>query len=562
MSDQSAAAGQGPVIAKAGKRKWGYDVAQVDAFLARAHALYESDRPELTQHDIQTVSFDLVKNGYAIAQVDAALARLERAVVDKHTSWELAHGGRVPFKVHSEEMLSSLKAHYLREPKQRFKPGEGKHPSYDRKQVDRVVDQVIAKASSALGEQGSLPADAKELLDVTASRIANVIFTQRKGKRGYDERSVDYYLDVAVQLLSRLESFARVSEYAAETAAPSTAPAVQEAAAPAPVPPVPAPAPVAVPQSDRAAAGAQPTQVIPPLFTPSGQPNAEAQRAADSFSALNAAEHSIFAPKPAAPVPATAAPAPVPPVPAPTVPVPSAAPSVPSVSAATTAPAPVPAPATAPTAPVESAPAPIVSDSLAALAQSVPQHVETESAPTEAIAPVHDALFGEPSAPAVTAHVPSVAAPASHVAQTAAAPAPVAPVSVPPATVTPVQPVQPVAVPSAPFAAQATQPVQSVQPMPSAPVVQPAPVAQPAPIPPAPVAAAPAPVIAPKLDDMDAAKDAKPQDEGDRYLANLLNDTSFPKIDLDIPDLSFPSLSDDGSDVIDTPKKDGDQQSR
>ncbi|KAB8286622.1 hypothetical protein, partial [Bifidobacterium avesanii] len=59
-----------------------------------------------------------------------------------------------------------------------------------------------------------------------------------------------------------------------------------------------------------------------------------------------------------------------------------------------------------------------------------------------------------------------------------------------------------------------------------------------------------------------AKKESKPLDEGDQYLANLLNDTSFPKIDLDIPDLSFPSLSDDGTGVIDTPKKDGDQQSR
>ena len=29
-------------IARAGKRKWGYDPAQVDAFLERAHALYDS----------------------------------------------------------------------------------------------------------------------------------------------------------------------------------------------------------------------------------------------------------------------------------------------------------------------------------------------------------------------------------------------------------------------------------------------------------------------------------------------------------------------------------------
>ena len=39
------------------------------------------------------------------------------------------------------------------------------------------------------------------------------MFTQRKGKNGYDERQVDYYLNSCVQLLSRLESFARVSDY-------------------------------------------------------------------------------------------------------------------------------------------------------------------------------------------------------------------------------------------------------------------------------------------------------------------------------------------------------------
>ena len=53
-------------IARAGKRKWGYDPAQVDAFLERAHALYDSEGMNLTQHDIQNVSFDLLKNGYVI----------------------------------------------------------------------------------------------------------------------------------------------------------------------------------------------------------------------------------------------------------------------------------------------------------------------------------------------------------------------------------------------------------------------------------------------------------------------------------------------------------------
>lgn len=88
-------------IAHAAKRKWGYDAEQVDAFLERAHMLYEGEGAQLTQHDIQNVSFELVKGGYVIAQVDAALARLERAVVDKQTTWEspsmaVWHGRRRP----------------------------------------------------------------------------------------------------------------------------------------------------------------------------------------------------------------------------------------------------------------------------------------------------------------------------------------------------------------------------------------------------------------------------------------------------------------------------------
>ena len=93
-------------IARAGKRKWGYDPAQVDAFLERAHALYDSEGMNLTQHDIQNVSFDLRKNGYVIAQVDAALGRLERAVVDKQTTWEIAQHGRVTWKGEDREAVS------------------------------------------------------------------------------------------------------------------------------------------------------------------------------------------------------------------------------------------------------------------------------------------------------------------------------------------------------------------------------------------------------------------------------------------------------------------------
>ena len=137
-------------IARAGKRKWGYDPAQVDAFLERAHALYDSEGMNLTQHDIQNVSFDLRKNGYVIAQVDAALGRLERAVVDKQTTWEIAQHGRVTWKAKTEKLYHEVQNHAERNERERFKSGAPKQPSYDKKQVDRLVDQIVDKAAAAL----------------------------------------------------------------------------------------------------------------------------------------------------------------------------------------------------------------------------------------------------------------------------------------------------------------------------------------------------------------------------------------------------------------------------
>ncbi|MCI1832226.1 MAG: DivIVA domain-containing protein [Bifidobacterium sp.] len=213
MAQEPEIEGNTPGIAHAGKRKWGYDAAQVDAFLERAHSLYESDGARLTQRDIQNVSFDLRKGGYVIAQVDATLARLERAVVDKQTTWEISQHGRVAWKAQTEELYREIAGHAQRESRTRFRPGQAKRTSYDRKQVDRLIDQVVRKTGAQLGVGGAASDDVKDLVDVNSTTVANVIFTQRKGKRGYDERQVDYYLNYCVQLLSHLESYERVADY-------------------------------------------------------------------------------------------------------------------------------------------------------------------------------------------------------------------------------------------------------------------------------------------------------------------------------------------------------------
>ncbi|MCC2743727.1 hypothetical protein LK491_20125, partial [Phocaeicola vulgatus] len=53
----------------------------------------------------------------------------------------------------------------------------------------------------------------------------------RKGKKGYDERQVDYFLNACVQLLSRIESYARVGGASANEPAVAVAPAPAAAVA-------------------------------------------------------------------------------------------------------------------------------------------------------------------------------------------------------------------------------------------------------------------------------------------------------------------------------------------
>lgn len=212
MAQEAEAERGGSSIARAGKRKLGYDTGQVDAFLNRAHALYDGDAASLTQQDIQNVSFDLAKDGYDIAQVDAALSRLERAVVDRQTSAQISDQGRVAWRAQTEELYRQIAHHAERAERERFADGRKGQPSYDRKQVDRLIDDVVDKATADLDLNGASHNNTDSLANITSVTVSNAVFTQRKGARGYDERQVDYFLNACVQLLSRLESFARVSD--------------------------------------------------------------------------------------------------------------------------------------------------------------------------------------------------------------------------------------------------------------------------------------------------------------------------------------------------------------
>lgn len=286
MSAKPDARGTEATIARSGKRKWGYDTKQVDAFLERAHSLYESQDPDLTQEEIANASFDLCKNGYIITQVDAALSRLERVISDRQTSLEIARVGVDGWTTRMVSLQSELTTHAGRPSGSVFKRGDPGMPSYDCKQVERLIEQVLNKTSDQLNlqEGGKTDSGKSKNTDITADRVSNVIFTQRRGPKGYDERQVDFFLAKAVELLEQLESFARVSERAKRASASSTAPAA-------------APAQSQLPVQDSSASGVQPLigQSQEPAWSiPSDSALAGDQSSQDDFAQLHQAERAIF----------------------------------------------------------------------------------------------------------------------------------------------------------------------------------------------------------------------------------------------------------------------------
>ncbi|RSX55647.1 cell division protein DivIVA [Bifidobacterium dolichotidis] len=219
-----------PSLPRVKKRQWGYDPAQVDEFLEQAHMRYEQPGMSLMLGDIQNASFDLVKGGYRIDKVDQTLNRLAKAVADKITDIEITTNGRVTWKAQTERLFRTLDSHAQREEGERFAPGAPRMPSYDRKQVDALVDSILDSAEIELQEEVSNdntsddPASFEAVKpSVTATSVANTVFTQRRGKKGYDERQVDFFLNSCVELLSRLESFARLYGKNTGMQAPETA---------------------------------------------------------------------------------------------------------------------------------------------------------------------------------------------------------------------------------------------------------------------------------------------------------------------------------------------------
>ena len=527
-------------IARVGKRKKGYDVHQVDAFLEQAHALYEADGIQLHRSDIQDASFDIVKGGYAIPQVDAALERLEQAVTDKQTQYDIAQLGRVAWKAQTEAQFQELDRHAQRAEGQRFAPAQPKTPSYDRKQVDRLIDRVLAKAEAELerisaGSSGRQGPEADPTL--TSPYVEDVSFTQRKGKHGYDERQVDYYLNACVNLLASLESYERIADYAA--------PAAHAAAPSAPVPLIAADQ--ANPQTQHY--GVTVESDLPARLADGETTVVAEAQPAQSFDELSRAEQEIFAQAQearAAMPPSFAAQGVAAAV--------TAAPAVAQIDEGSATE--VFTPITDTTADGDTAPAsdvvkhaPTLSDikPITPAPRTIPEHEKTASAMDDSMSTIphiteisDETTIAAPSEPLRDLNSPSLAALASLAETTQTAPERENPAIT--------SGVQPLAVPKLSSILPDLPPLQPLTAPATAATPEVPPAAQPTPSAASTTAATPsaAPVHAP---DEPATTDAAP--------ANVAQPGDYPRfapsdsIDIEIPDLSFPTISTDEPLIID-----------
>ncbi len=103
----------------------GYDVEQVETFLARARMAYEEGGrgPAMTSWHVRTVGFDLVRGGYDVDAVDAALDRIEDAFARKEKQRGEERNGPSAWQTQLRTQEQSLRAQLARPDGQRFPPG-------------------------------------------------------------------------------------------------------------------------------------------------------------------------------------------------------------------------------------------------------------------------------------------------------------------------------------------------------------------------------------------------------------------------------------------------------
>jgi DivIVA domain-containing protein len=174
-----------PAFTLTSGRHRGYNRAAVDAFLDSARRAFEDERLDLTAEDVRVASFPLVKEGYDVAEVDAALARIEEAFAVRARERTVRQEGIDAWVAHARADAQVILDHLGRQPRHRFERTGLLTFGYRIDEVDHVADRIIGYLRDG---------DA-----LSAEQVRNAAFRMQRG--GYREEQVDALLDATVEVI-------------------------------------------------------------------------------------------------------------------------------------------------------------------------------------------------------------------------------------------------------------------------------------------------------------------------------------------------------------------------
>jgi DivIVA domain-containing protein len=170
------------------KRAKGYNVSQVDAFLARARAAYDADDSgptALTASDIRHTSFSLVRGGYSTSHVDAALERLEDAFALRERERAFVEQGKGEWLGSARETAQVILNRITRPEGRRFQRTSILAQGYSVEDVDAICDTLIEYF-----ERG---------VPFSTDSVRTAVFQPQRG--GYREAQVDLLLDSVIEVM-------------------------------------------------------------------------------------------------------------------------------------------------------------------------------------------------------------------------------------------------------------------------------------------------------------------------------------------------------------------------
>jgi DivIVA domain-containing protein len=159
----------------------GYDVAAVDAFIARV----QSGESDVSSTDIRSAVFPVVKGGYSIVDVDVALERFEDAVAEHEQRELISRSGADGATSEARALAQAILNRIVREPRKRFRRAPLLTYGYNRTDVDEFTDRIRASYM----DRGLL----------SRSDVRDVTFRPQLG--GYHEGQVDLLLDELVRVM-------------------------------------------------------------------------------------------------------------------------------------------------------------------------------------------------------------------------------------------------------------------------------------------------------------------------------------------------------------------------